>query len=74
MEYLDKLKKLNATRNFIQAFVQGNHQCCGSILACTNDGNDECIACGERDCPHGEPLHYHHDGCPACVFDEENSG
>ena len=18
------------------------------------------------DCPYGEPLHYHHDGCPAC--------
>ena len=27
----------------------------------------ECLACGERDCPHGEPLHYHHDGCPACA-------
>lgn len=26
----------------------------------------ECMACGVRDCPHGEPLHYHHDGCPAC--------
>ena len=19
------------------------------------------------DCPHDEPLHYHHDGCPACT-------
>jgi len=28
----------------------------------------ECLACGERDCPHGEPLHYHHDGCPACEW------
>jgi hypothetical protein len=26
----------------------------------------ECMVCGIRDCPHGEPLHYHHDGCPAC--------
>jgi hypothetical protein len=25
----------------------------------------ECLLCGLRDCPHGEPLHYHHDGCPA---------
>jgi len=25
----------------------------------------ECLVCGVRDCPHGEPLHYHHDGCPA---------
>jgi hypothetical protein len=26
----------------------------------------ECLVCGVRDCPDGEPLHYHHDGCPAC--------
>ena len=27
---------------------------------------DECFICGIRDCPSNEPLHYHHDGCPAC--------
>lgn len=27
---------------------------------------DECWICAVRDCPYGEPLHYHHDGCPAC--------
>lgn len=33
-----------------------------------NSGGDgECLACGERDCPSGEPLHYHHDGCPECT-------
>lgn len=31
--------------------------------------DDECLVCGLRDCPHGEPLHYHHDGCPACWLD-----
>lgn len=25
----------------------------------------ECLVCGYRDCPLHEPLHYHHDGCPA---------
>lgn len=30
----------------------------------------ECMVCSIRDCPHKEPLHYHHDGCPACfTFD-----
>lgn len=25
----------------------------------------------KKDCPYNEPLHYHHDGCPACsVFKE----
>ena len=37
------------------------HTCNSSL----DDG--ECMACGARDCPHGEPLHYHHDGCPACA-------
>jgi hypothetical protein len=32
-------------------------------------GDVECTDCAERDCPHHEPLHYHHDGCPACVND-----
>jgi len=31
----------------------------------------ECFGCGVRDCPFGEPLHYHHDGCPVCVFQSE---
>lgn len=32
----------------------------------TERDDGECLACGVRDCPHDEPLHYHHDGCPAC--------
>lgn len=27
---------------------------------------DECLVCGILTCPHKEPLHFHHDGCPAC--------
>lgn len=34
-----------------------------STLACPDP---ECMVCGTRDCPHGEPLHYDDDGCPAC--------
>lgn len=34
---------------------------------CSPDGNMvDCDACGVRDCPWGEPMHYHHDGCPSC--------
>ena len=36
------------------------------------DDDGECMACGMRDCPHSEPLHYHHDGCPACYFAERS--
>lgn len=27
----------------------------------------ECMVCSCRDCPWQEPLHHHHDGCPACA-------
>lgn len=25
----------------------------------------ECMVCGVLSCPRGEPMHFHHDGCPA---------
>ena len=31
-----------------------------------NCAEDECILCGVIYCPHHEPLHMHHDGCPQC--------
>jgi hypothetical protein len=31
----------------------------------------ECWPCGEKACPFREPLHFHHDGCPACIEHEE---
>ena len=30
----------------------------------------ECMTCAMRFCPFLEPLHFHHDGCPACYFYE----
>ena len=39
---------------------------------CPNGGPDgECMVCGMRDCPHDDPLHYHHDDCPSCWVEEE---
>lgn len=40
------------------------------LLAHCSDG--ECHTCGEIICPHGEPLHFHHDGCPACYERNED--
>lgn len=33
----------------------------------------ECSKCAEIVCPFGEPLHLHHDGCPACVIYEQKA-
>lgn len=31
----------------------------------------ECSTCGMLICPRGDPMHYHHDGCPSCAEDEK---
>lgn len=41
----------------------------GDYSAC---GDPECLVCGIVACPHREPLHFHHDGCPACYLDERS--
>lgn len=33
---------------------------------CYQNGDGECLTCGVLFCPYSEPLHFHHDGCPAC--------
>jgi hypothetical protein len=36
-------------------------------VPCSPPCEDEyCAGCAMQDCPHREPLHRHHDGCPAC--------
>lgn len=30
----------------------------------------ECTECGEAICPHGDGMHFHHDGCPSCAAAE----
>lgn len=39
------------------------------LLAHCPDGG--CHTCGEIICPYSEPLHFHHDGCPACSWAED---
>lgn len=30
--------------------------------------DQECVTCSRIICPYNDPLHFHHDGCPSCVF------
>ncbi len=46
--------------------LEWSPSCTGSIDTCVEA---ECLSCGVRECPHGEPLHFHHEGCPSCCFD-----
>ena len=55
------------TESRVIPFTNGDCEVEEHRHTCAETWDDgECLACGMRDCPHGEPLHYHHDGCPAC--------
>lgn len=45
--------------------------CTGNHMTCPVD---ECMDCAIQVCPDGEPLHFHHDGCPACDMPKRDSG
>lgn len=32
----------------------------------------ECMECARIVCPHGDWLHFHHDGCPACTEHDDH--
>ena len=51
------------------AEIRDLHRKIDALLAHCPDG--ECYECGAIICPHKEPLHFHHDGCPACCQDED---
>lgn len=38
---------------------------------CQCPGGECCHQCAAIFCPWGEPLHFHHDGCPCCSSDPE---
>lgn len=42
------------------------------INHCDKD-DGECMTCSNIVCPFGEPLHFHHDGCPACWLSRQAS-
>lgn len=44
------------------------NNCTGSTETCPDM---ECTECAIRECPDGEPFHFHHDGCPACSTKED---
>ena len=46
------------------------HSCKDGDASCREG---ECMTLGVIDCPHGEPLHNHHDGCPICDGKEKEA-
>jgi len=62
--YLNKVKSgIGPEYCICEQSCENNHNFCDDA---------ECLYCGVRDCPHHEPLHYHHDGCAACLQNEDD--
>jgi len=40
------------------------------INHCDKDSG-ECHVCSQIVCPHKDPFHFHHDGCPSCSQEED---
>jgi len=41
------------------------------LNSCTAEGG-ECSTCSIIICPHADPMHFHHDGCPSCAEEVES--
>lgn len=46
------------------------HKTIDALLNHCDDG--ECATCGQIICPHGDGMHFHHDGCPSCAQDDSH--
>ena len=68
MQYRTQAQAIRDLEKMTGHESQTEKDCTGNTATCKVD---ECLLCSIRDCPDGEPLHYHHDGCPCC-YSEEN--
>ena len=60
----EKLDLANATIAGLKLALQKYSQITDDLL--NHCKIDECEECSKIVCPFNEPLHLHHDGCPAC--------
>jgi len=58
-------EELIADNTLLKAEVERLHKALDHMM--THCADAECTTCSEIVCPHGEPFHFHHDGCPACA-------
>lgn len=68
-ERAEVLERLGLNLEDYQEWLEPKVVCSGDDTTCKVE---ECEDCGRRECPHREPLHYHHDGCPACDIPHES--
>lgn len=57
--------QLKAENEALRNRVAEDERKLDALLAHCDDG--ECVSCGQIICPHGDGMHFHHDGCPSCA-------
>ncbi|PZQ36530.1 MAG: hypothetical protein DI560_24510 [Pseudomonas putida] len=57
--------QLKAENEALRNRVADDERKLDALLNHCDDG--ECVTCGQIICPHGDGMHFHHDGCPSCA-------
>lgn len=66
-----KLDKAEARIKELEDEVKRLTEIADGLLNHCDKENGECSECAKIVCPHKEPFHFHHDGCPACAIAEQ---
>jgi hypothetical protein len=70
----NRVRELNARDEALKVLVEEVvrlNEVVDKLLQHTICEDAECSTCGEIVCPGDEPLHFHHDGCPICCYEED---
>jgi len=63
--------RLYAERDALRAALGLRTAQCDALLNHCDKDNGECGECGRIICPHKDPMHFHHDGCPSCSDEDD---
>lgn len=61
----DKFDRIQAENEALRKQAAADERKLDALLNHCDDG--ECVTCGQIICPHGDGMHFHHDGCPSCA-------
>jgi hypothetical protein len=61
-----KKRKLRALRREVKRCGTMANKLLAHLDDGTHESGGECSVCSMICCPHGDILHFHHDGCPSC--------
>ncbi len=64
----EEAKRLQDENESLKAIIASDERKLDALLNHCDDG--ECATCAQIICPHGDGMHFHHDGCPTCAQED----